>query len=420
MVCCELPSRKIGRMSKPEAPAGDALAAAVAASNALAARWAANLDGGSDSAFSTASLWPLTACLAASADGPARVELEQAAGVPADGAESLAAVALDQIRASDAVRAATALWVSDDVPLHDWWQTHVAPEVLQRLTGNLETDQAAYDNWVRTETGGLIDAMPGVLTEDTLLALAASVCVRSKWLEPFRVGMMIPQSGPWAKQRLFSCARSGPDLENLRVVDSPAGLLSVASIHGTGDVTVELVLGTEEAEPAAVLAAAVGGTEAMPTKVGSEITSADGAPGVMVGLHRSKGGPQLAIEVPRFSVESDHNLLDHKDLFGLQAATDASQGHFPLLSDYPLAIGSGRQRTMANFTELGFEAASVSAYGAVAGGVPPLDPQSIGVLFAHPFGFIARLRTSGMVLVAGWVAIAPRFDRSEIETIQLG
>src|SRR5581483_6932640 len=135
----------------------------------LSARWAAELDGEDDCVFSTASLWPLLAYLAAASDGPARGDLEQAVGVVADGAQALAAAALDHVRGSDAVATAAALWLSDDVALHRWWQQRVALEVTQRLSGNVDADQRAFDSWVRSRTGGLIDGLPGAITNDTLM-----------------------------------------------------------------------------------------------------------------------------------------------------------------------------------------------------------------------------------------------------------
>jgi serine protease inhibitor len=108
--------------------------------------------------------------------------------------------------------------------------------------------------------------------------------------------------------------------------------------------------------------------------------------------------------VPRFSVTAEHDLLAHPEVFGLGAVTDATRGHFPLLSTFPFAVQAAKQVMAASFTELGFEAAAVTYAALTAGGVPPLRPHSIGVCFDRPFGFVARLRSSGLVLAAGWVA----------------
>lgn len=87
--------------------------------------------------------------------------------------------------------------------------------------------------------------------------------------------------------------------------------------------------------------------------------------------------------------------------------TDASRGHFPAISPKPLAVSQARQSAATVFTADGFEAAAVTAVGAIAGGMPPVPPwrvKQVRVEFDRPFGFLAQHRTSGLILAAGWVA----------------
>ncbi|WP_327234672.1 hypothetical protein [Streptomyces sp. NBC_01317] len=67
---------------------------------------------------------------------------------------------------------------------------------------------------------------------------------------------------------------------------------------------------------------------------------------------------------------------------------------------------------MAEFGALGFRAASVTALGLFAGGIPHLSHRSVRVSadFDRPFGFLAVHRTSRLVLTAGWVAEPTLFD----------
>ncbi|MCX5338907.1 serpin family protein [Streptomyces atratus] len=80
---------------------------------------------------------------------------------------------------------------------------------------------------------------------------------------------------------------------------------------------------------------------------------------------------------------------------------------FPGISGAPLAVRSTRQAAVAVFDAAGFEAASLSAFGVVAGGAP-LTPRyltrRIEASFDRPFRFLTVHRTSRLILAAGWVA----------------
>jgi serine protease inhibitor len=98
-------------------------------------------------------------------------------------------------------------------------------------------------------------------------------------------------------------------------------------------------------------------------------------------------------------------------VFGLTAACDASRRHFPGISNWPLAVGQAVQSARATFTATGFEAAAVTAMGLL--GLPLPEPprhtvRVIRLTFDRPFGFVAIDRPSGLVLVAGWVALSAR------------
>ncbi|MEW2584911.1 hypothetical protein [Streptomyces virginiae] len=111
------------------------------------------------------------------------------------------------------------------------------------------------------------------------------------------------------------------------------------------------------------------------------------------------GPPSLEVTTAAYDVNASHDLLRLHRLFGLTAALDTSRGHFPGISGFPLGIGSAEQTTMAKFGALGFEAAAVTAFGAVGAGIPDLRY----VLHRH----------TRLVLTAGWVTDplpAPEYD----------
>lgn len=76
--------------------------------------------------------------------------------------------------------------------------------------------------------------------------------------------------------------------------------------------------------------------------------------------------PSLEVTTVAYHMSASHDLLQLHRLFALTTARDSSRGHLPGISDFLLAVGSPEQSTMAKFGALGFEAAAVTAFGAVA------------------------------------------------------
>ncbi|MGC4791199.1 serpin family protein [Micromonospora sp. DT178] len=109
--------------------------------------------------------------------------------------------------------------------------------------------------------------------------------------------------------------------------------------------------------------------------------------------------------MPRFTVTSSHDLRAHADVFGLRTVSSFGRQRLPGMSDVPLYVGAAAQDLTASFTADGFEAAVVTAMGIHYSGAPPSErPLEVRLLLDRPFGFVARHRRSGLVLVAGWVA----------------
>lgn len=128
--------------------------------------------------------------------------------------------------------------------------------------------------------------------------------------------------------------------------------------------------------------------------------------------------PTLDVETVAFDLSARHDLLALHRVFGLTTARDTSRGHFPGISAFPLAIGSARQSTTARFGALGFRAAAVTAFSAVAGSAPPAlrwVTTSVKAAFDRPFGFLALHRHTRLVLAAGWVTDPEPYREDEEE-----
>ncbi|MET7861054.1 serpin family protein [Streptomyces sp. NPDC005318] len=376
--------------------------------NRLTARWAKTLGAG-DTVFCATSVWPLLAFLADAAAGPARNELEEAVGIRAEDAAGNARELLAALAAVRGMRSAVGLWANPTLSLHDGWVSGLPADTLGVFSGDADADRKALDTWASDRTDGLIRSMPTDLDDRTELVLAAAQAVRTRWLQPFRESDMGPESGPWQGRYLIGLRRETALLDRVGVAETAAGPLTVLKVLGDTGVDVHLLLGDEDAGAGQVIEAGIGvlaGTHrAVP---GDRLPLGEPGPGLEVRTVRSvTPEPTLAALTSPFSLTADHDLLKQAEVFGLSSATDRRHGHFPAISDNPLAVRSARQAAVAVFDAEGFEAASVTAFGLMLGGIPPSPrylTKRIDATFDRPFGFLTVHRTSRLVLAAGWVA----------------
>ncbi|MFI8825895.1 serpin family protein [Streptomyces sp. NPDC053431] len=380
----------------------------VRAVHRLAARWAGALPwDGRDTVLSATGVWPLLAFLADGAAGPARGELEDALGLPADRAAEAARELLAGITAVRGVASAVGLWARQGLELRAPWVAGLPDATLGRFTGDEAADRKALDAWAAERTQGLIPSMPVTVDEGTELVLASAQSVRTTWLRPFRAYETEPERGPWAGRTISYLYRTTSLLDRVGVAETAAGPLTVLKVLGDTGVDVHLLLGGEAADGGTVLRAGLdvlgGGT---PVVTGDRLPLGEPGPGLSVDTVPSTGrDPLLTVSTPAFSLAAEHDLLAHRAVFGLTSASDTGRGHFPGVAEEPLAIGQARQSATARFDAEGFAAASVTGFAAAAG-CPPVRyrVRRVGLTVDRPFGFLAVHRTSRLVLTAGWVA----------------
>ncbi|WP_063831377.1 serpin family protein [Streptomyces sp. NRRL F-2664] len=386
--------------------------ATVLAVNRLTARWAARAAaGGAGTVFTAAGVWPLLALLADGSAGPARDELAEALGIPAEEAAGAARGLLAGLDGVRGLRTATGLWTAADLPLRDGWTAKLPPGTRGALTGDPEGDTKALDGWAADRTGGLIERMPVSVRHDTRLVLASALALTLKWADPFRELPGRPAEGPWAGRGIRQLLRSTSSLDPVRVAEGPAGPVTVLEVTGADgtDVDVHLLLGGPAAPAAEVVAtgvAAVSGT--VPCVGGAALRDGSPGPGLVIETVDAFGPePRLTVATVVFQLSAEHDLLADAALFGLLTATDSGYGHFPGISTEPLAISSARQSAMARFHAEGFEAAAVTAIAARPGGAPVRQAvhraRRADLRFDRPFGFLAVHRASRLVVAAGWV-----------------
>lgn len=416
--------------------------------NALTKRWSAAVgaDPGSpprSTVLSGAGVWPLLAFLADGADDAGRAELAAAIGVTAEEAAAAARAVLTTVERSGAARVALGLWTRRQVRVREAWLAELASGVHGELTGDVPADQQRLDAWASEHTDGLIPRLPLKITDASMMVLASALAVEVTWRERFTAGR-VQAGGVWADARgeLSGLRLTTTDQRMLRVADTAIGRVSALTVVGDADVDVVLVLGPQERSAAEVMAVGVelaglaspegsgatsrhtnartdteAGADANPVRsvvFGPDLPADLTAPGVSTDTVTSPWPADLlAITTIPFRIEARHDLLDHAELFGLSHVTTKGHGHFPGISDFPLAVDRAAQDAVAEFTATGFHAAAVTAFDAVGAGMPPPPRRvrRVSVVFNRPFAYYAVHRPSGLILVAGWVS-EPSYDVS--------
>ncbi|MFI0405225.1 serpin family protein [Actinomadura sp. 3N508] len=385
----------------------------VPASNALTARWVKEVCDGTTTVLSGAGVWPLLAFLAAASREPGRAELQRAIGVDAAGADRHARVALGMLDSSTAATGAFGVWTHAGLPVEPWWHKIVPARARGELTGDTADDQARLDEWVRQNTGDRLSRLPIGVGPDTALVLATALTVDTRWKEPFEDVPLTPEEGPWAgrAERLAGLTHNTTDTNRLTLAEeTPAGPVTLLTVHGEDDVDVILCLGQPDRRPGDVLAAAMAATDGqIRLRRGERLLQralAEKTPGLRVDKALAfDPRPTLTATTVRFDIAAEHDLLAHAGVFGLETvSTQDRRGHLPGISRTPLAVGQAAQDVNATFSAEGFRAAAVTAIGAVPAGAPMAEAQVLNVTFDRPFGFLTWHRPTGLILLAGWVA----------------
>ncbi|MDT0321010.1 serpin family protein [Streptomyces millisiae] len=378
----------------------------VGAVNGLTARWAATTEGGT--VCSAVGVWPLLAYLADGAAGAARTELAEALGVAADQAATAASELLGALDAVPGLDSALGLWTHDTMRLREDWRAKLPAGTHGTFGDNLDAAQETLDAWAAERTGGLVERLPVKLTRGARMVLASALALRTDWQQPFTETLVRPETGPWRKRDLLGLCRRSARPEDVEVAETPDGLVTGLGVHGDNGIDVHLVLGEERMTPGQVLTAGIGMvTGTRTTTDGGRLPVGHTGPGLRV-EREPAGTPEprtLDVRTVAYEVRADHDLLKRHALFGLTTARGGRRGHFPGVSESPLAIGAARQSALARFGARGFHAAAVTAIMAMPGSAPRHHHETtvVRVSLDRPFGFLAVHRESRLILVAGWV-----------------
>ncbi|SDE54906.1 serpin family protein [Glycomyces harbinensis] len=386
------------------------IAPETAAANDLTRRWlAARAE--APAVASGLGIWPLLCMLATGATGETRDELLAAAGVTLERAALAPKALLDAAETTASIRLALGVWAGERVTLDPEWVAGLPSGTADSLTGVPAVDKAALDAWAAEHTDGLIPEMPLDFSKPVDIALASALLVRTRWLTPFTEGQWAFASGPWSE--LGRCRTLTTMLRDdvLRISDDA----SVLTIPGDGDIDVLLCIGREDLAPQQVLTTLIDAATAPDWgRSATALEPGDQAVGVTAIEYMGSSpqtGPEVRVQTVGFQLDADLDLGQDAAALGLTLATDKDRARFGRLAvpNEPgarLYVSQAKQTATATFSATGFEAAVITAMAMEAfGGVPVFDHRhrAAEIRFDRPFAYLARHRTSGLVIVAGWV-----------------
>jgi serine protease inhibitor len=348
--------------------------------------------------FSGSSIVVALATLLSGASGQAKQQLEAALDVPSHDAPELVARVMSICESVGGIRSATGLWVRSDIALHDAFVRS-----LPSVTVGQMPDSVELDRWADDCMGSMIDRLPGGVDTETLLLLASIVSAHSEWVQPFD-----ETAWRWNGQSRLSrfLYRESPDLDSVALLSSNGSVVSRVLVEGKDGFDVHLLGGDDGMAPEHVIAV---GCSALrnpdSVRLGSRLLPGEASGMLRCELVESTTHHcHVVVSLPAFKVQDQVDLLSVADRVGLSSAQDRTQGHFPGIADFPLAVSVALHQAKAEFHHLGFRAAAVTQVSLVAGGRPSTSEQVvISVEFHRPFGFLVVDRTTKLILFAGWV-----------------
>ncbi len=369
------------------------------------------------SAASGLGVFALLAMLASGADGETREDLLDATGLEIEQTTGVPAALINAARSSPGIDFALAVWAGTEVTLKPEWVAGLPSQVIGSLSGDADADQAALDGWASANTGGLVDKMPVDLTRRIELVLASALAVRTKWITPFTERRAPFAAGPWTDPDRHRVLDATYHEDVLRVADD----VTILTVRGDDDIDVLLGLGREGLSPNAVVkelnkaanTAAWFLLESIDDttwgRSATELAPGDEAVGVQVAEYWTDApqtSPEVRAHVPEFRAAEDLDLRDDADTLGLARAMKG--GNLSRLAAEPLIVNQARQSCTAAFSAFGFEAAAVTAFGIDWMGFEEPAPQThrhryAQVTFDRPFAYLAVHRSTGLILVAGWI-----------------
>lgn len=238
-----------------------------------------------------------------------------------------------------------------------------------------EAAREAINAWVSDQTNAKIPQLipAGTLNADTRLVLTNAIYFNGKWVLPF--------DPAWTNDepfyRLDGSTRDVPMMRQTGFFSYAAGDGYQAIALPYDDSQMQLVLILPDADRFAAVEAAL-------TTATFDLSAV--------------GTTEVALGMPRFTIEDEFSLADALKALGMEAAFGGSADFSGMTDDGGLAISDVIHKAIVEVDEAGTEAAA--ATGVIVGVTAVAEPP-LPLTFDRPFIFAIRDAASGTLLFTG-------------------
>ena len=336
--------------------------------------------------------------VALGASGMTRQEMDRVLGFPSDAAgrsrriqqvqNTLAKVSKG---GSVALEVANRVWIDRSFPLKSSFRTEVEGIFESGIaTGDFrnraESCRGEINRWVEAKTHQRIrNLLPtGTVDASTRMVLVNAVYFRGEWEVPF-------EPGKTQRSRFASSAEKSFQVPMMQQSKSllyreETGLQICALAYRGSDLSMVILLPELDA---------IRGLEDRVAREGID---------TVIGQLESR---RVEIFLPRFKVESAFELPEMLKTMGMRSVFDDESADLSGISTNRLSVSRVIQKAFVEVREEGTEAAAATSVLALGAPAPP--PEKTVVFRAdHPFLFVLREDSSGLILFAGRVSVPLR------------
>ena len=315
-----------------------------------------------------------------------RLEKLPPAGI--DGANEKMLDALSTLAGSLKLEIANGLWTDQ--------KAQMKPEFIATARNFYNGEAAAADlqspaavgqinSWVNDHTHGTIPSIIGQLDPLTVMVLVDAVYFKALWNGPFGKALTL--------EKPFKLDGGGtiphPRMQKSAFFDYyETSSFQLVALPYRGSATMYVLL------PKSSLAKFI--QDLTPENWQKWIASLEGRAGLL--------------ELPRFNLDNDYDLIAPLQALGIRRAFQSGQADFSGIADSPLAplfVSVVEQKTHVEVNEEGTEASAATdiiVATTAAIGEPPKEPPPFKMIVDHPFFVVIRENLTGAMLFTGAIA----------------